>query len=232
MFEMSPSCKKDFLLLLSKNGCCNAALRGWSYTVQSLRQLADIQMSTVSVILSVYSTYKICWEPQKESYMLSHCCKLWASVQTCKMHPVSLWLLDHLLQDSRMLWINEYQIHIFSLTRWLQRRSQAEIHIGVSYKAMKAFLTHTHAYTHTLTHIHKVWSSMWSIPRTELGWWLPGYCWPGDIVCSSQPKMWKKKHSVCSNTGSVAYHSDVTHQYSVFVLIAKHIWLTHNFTKP
>lgn len=30
---------------------------------------------------------------------------------------------------------------------------------------------------------------MRSILRAELGWWLPGYRWPGDIVCSSQLKM-------------------------------------------
>lgn len=48
-----PAKKKSlgFSLLLSKNGCCNAALevqikKGWSYTVQSLRQLADIPQSS------------------------------------------------------------------------------------------------------------------------------------------------------------------------------------------
>ncbi len=116
----------------------------------------------------------ICW-------VTAVSCKLWASVQTCKMHPVSLWLLDHLLQDSRMLWINEYQIHIFSLTRWLQRRSQAEIHIGVSYKAMKAFLTHTHTciHTHVNTHtqgleqhvVHPENRARLMVARILLAWW-------------------------------------------------------------
>lgn len=53
------------------------------------------------------SNNKIYWEAVKERYMLSHCYNLWASVQTCKTNPFSSWLLDHLLQDSKTLWINE-----------------------------------------------------------------------------------------------------------------------------
>lgn len=54
--------------------------------------------------------------------------------------------------------------------------------------------TATHAHINT----HWVWSSMWSVPRAELGWWLPGYCWPGNIFSAEdeEEKRKKKKNSI------------------------------------
>lgn len=82
--------------------------RRWSYTFQSLKQLADILPCQLSPVLYVCSVYKNLPGGRKGgSTMLSHCCNLRASVRTCKMHTVSSWLLDHLLQDSSTPWINE-----------------------------------------------------------------------------------------------------------------------------
>lgn len=55
--------------------------------------------------------------------------------------------------------------------------------------------TATHAHINT----HWVWSSMWSVPRAELGWWLPGYCWPGNIFSAEdeeEKRKKKKKNSI------------------------------------
>lgn len=82
--------------------------RRWSYTFQSLKQLADILPCQLSPVLYVCSVYKNLPGGRKGgSTMLSHCCNLRASVRTCKTHTVSSWLLDHLLQDSSTPWINE-----------------------------------------------------------------------------------------------------------------------------
>lgn len=85
---------------------------------------------------------------------------------------------------------------------------------------------------HILTCIHWVWSSMRSILRAEHGWWLPGYSWPGNVVCSSQLKMkeiWGSGGGIQlalwhTHSGSVAFNSNVMHHICLLVLklIAQH----------
>lgn len=82
MFRRCLSCEESplFSLLLSKNRCCNAALRQagnrvtlssrWDSWLTFPKAAISVLGDTVSTVLQVYKIYR---ETRKESCMLSHC---------------------------------------------------------------------------------------------------------------------------------------------------------------
>lgn len=104
-----------FSLLLSKNGCCNAALKClWrkgrkkelSCTAQSLRQLADIPSRVSYCSICLLDLENLLSSVSNTGGLRSRAVR-WVTAVTCelqskcvKIHSVSSWLLDHLPQDT------------------------------------------------------------------------------------------------------------------------------------
>lgn len=130
----------SFSLLLSKNECCNAALR--------------YRQTRHRVTLSSR------WDSWMTLRMLSHCYNWWAWVQTRKTHPVSS-LLNHLLRGTRRsdamnIWITDSYIQP---DKGIAKAKSTEIHIRASYEAfwhvskcvseVAAHRPHSHKRTYT-----------------------------------------------------------------------------------